>query len=85
MQPDSLVSIVINNYNYERYVGEAIDSALNQTYPHVEVIVVIVSTVAGRNAPTWARLGEPARPGPGSSRVVRLATPEPFRGSPGPG
>lgn len=35
-----LVSILINNYNYGNYVGVAIDSALNQTYPHVEVIVV---------------------------------------------
>jgi glycosyltransferase involved in cell wall biosynthesis len=35
-----LVSVIVNNYNYERYVGQAIDSALGQTYPHVEVIVV---------------------------------------------
>ena len=35
-----LVSILINNYNYGRFLGEAIDSALNQTYPHIEVIVV---------------------------------------------
>jgi glycosyltransferase involved in cell wall biosynthesis len=34
------VSIIINNYNYDRFLGEAIDSALNQTYPHIEVIVV---------------------------------------------
>jgi glycosyltransferase involved in cell wall biosynthesis len=35
-----LVSIIINNYNYERFLAEAIDSALNQTYPDFEVIVV---------------------------------------------
>jgi glycosyltransferase involved in cell wall biosynthesis len=35
-----LVSIVINNYNYARFLPEAIDSALIQTYPHTEVIVV---------------------------------------------
>jgi glycosyltransferase involved in cell wall biosynthesis len=35
-----LVSIVINNYNYRRFLGEAIQSALDQTYSHVEVIVV---------------------------------------------
>jgi glycosyltransferase involved in cell wall biosynthesis len=35
-----LVSILINNYNYGQYLAEAIDSALAQTYPHVEVIVV---------------------------------------------
>lgn len=35
-----LVSIIINNYNYERFLRVAIDSALNQTYPYTEVIVV---------------------------------------------
>lgn len=35
-----LASVVINNYNYGRFLGEAIDSALAQTYPNVEVIVV---------------------------------------------
>jgi serine acetyltransferase/glycosyltransferase involved in cell wall biosynthesis len=35
-----LVSILINNYNYAGYLREAIDSALNQTYDQVEVIVV---------------------------------------------
>lgn len=35
-----LVSIIINNYNYDRFISEAIDSALNQTYTAIEVIVV---------------------------------------------
>jgi glycosyltransferase involved in cell wall biosynthesis len=35
-----LVSILINNYNYGCFLRDAIDSALNQTYPYVEVIVV---------------------------------------------
>lgn len=35
-----LVSIIIGNYNYERFVAQAIDSALNQTYKNIEVIVV---------------------------------------------
>lgn len=34
------ISIVINNYNYARYLETAVESALQQTYPHVEVIVV---------------------------------------------
>jgi hypothetical protein len=38
-QPE-LASIVINNFNYGRFVGSAIDSALAQTYPWTEVIVV---------------------------------------------
>jgi glycosyltransferase involved in cell wall biosynthesis len=35
-----LVSIVINNYNYGRFLGQAIDSALRQNHEEVEVIVV---------------------------------------------
>lgn len=35
-----LVSILINNYNYGRYLSDAIDSALGQTYLNTEVIVV---------------------------------------------
>ena len=39
-QRDLLVTILINNYNYGRFLRQAIDSALNQTYPNVEVVVV---------------------------------------------
>ncbi len=35
-----LVSVIINNFNYARFLKEAIDSALGQTYTHLEVIVV---------------------------------------------
>ncbi|GAA6743875.1 glycosyltransferase [Thermus antranikianii] len=35
-----LVSIIINNYNYARFLRDAIESALGQTYPRTEVIVV---------------------------------------------
>ncbi|OKH27674.1 glycosyltransferase family 2 protein [Chroogloeocystis siderophila] len=35
-----LVSVIINNYNYGRFLSEAIDSVLNQTYPDIEIIVV---------------------------------------------
>lgn len=34
------VSVVINNYNYARFLSDAIDSALNQTHRPFEVIVV---------------------------------------------
>jgi glycosyltransferase involved in cell wall biosynthesis len=40
MESNLLVSIIINNYNYDRFLAEAINSALNQTYPYTEVIVV---------------------------------------------
>ncbi len=35
-----LVSTIVNNYNYDRFLKQAIDSALAQTYPQIEVIVV---------------------------------------------
>jgi glycosyltransferase involved in cell wall biosynthesis len=34
------VTVCINNFNYEKYLREAIDSALNQTHDDVEVVVV---------------------------------------------
>src|SRR5579871_1139663 len=40
MTDKPLVSIIIDNYNYGRFVQDALDSALGQTYPHKEVIVV---------------------------------------------
>ena len=36
----TLVSILINNYNYGQFLKEAIDSALNQSYLFTEVVVV---------------------------------------------
>ena len=35
-----LVSIVVDNYNYARFLPRSVGSALAQTYPHVEVVVV---------------------------------------------
>ena len=40
MDHPPLVSIIINNYNYARFLAQAIESALQQTYSQVEVIVV---------------------------------------------
>ena len=41
LQPDRpLVSIVITCYNHARFLGEAIESALAQIYPCIEIIVV---------------------------------------------
>lgn len=37
MEP--LISILIPSYNYARYITRAIDAALDQTYPNVEVVV----------------------------------------------
>lgn len=38
--PDKLVSVIIPCHNQARFLGEAIESALQQTYQHLEVIVV---------------------------------------------
>ena len=40
MKATPLVSVIIPVYNYDRYLGEAIESVLAQTYKHLEVIVV---------------------------------------------
>lgn len=40
MTQRSLASVVVNNFNYGRFLRDAIDSALAQTYKPLEVIVV---------------------------------------------
>ena len=35
-----LVSIVVTSYNYGRYLTECLDSAIGQTFPACEVIVI---------------------------------------------
>jgi len=45
-----LVSVVIPNYNYQRYLGKAIDSALGQGYPRLEVVVVDDGSTDGSRA-----------------------------------
>ncbi|BAU10248.1 putative glycosyl transferase [Leptolyngbya sp. NIES-3755] len=40
MTKKPVVSIIVNNYNYAQFLPIAIESALSQTYPDVEVIVV---------------------------------------------
>jgi glycosyltransferase involved in cell wall biosynthesis len=70
MDEGFLVSIIINNYNYDRFLSEALDSALNQTYPEVEVIVVddgstdksreIIAEYGGRITPILQENGKQA-------------------------
>lgn len=43
MKQDSnkpLVSVIIPTFNRRRWIGECLDSVLNQTYPNIEIIVV---------------------------------------------
>lgn len=34
------ISVIINNYNYGKFISEAINSVLNQTYKNYEIIIV---------------------------------------------
>ena len=40
MKKENLVSIIINNYNYAQFLPWAINSALEQFHPEIEIIVV---------------------------------------------
>lgn len=61
------MSIIVNNYNYGRYLAAAIESALDQTYCNTEVIVVddgstdnsrdIITGFEGRIAPIFKENG----------------------------
>lgn len=44
------VTVVICNYNYERYLGAAIDSALSQDYPGTRVVVIDDGSTDGSRA-----------------------------------
>jgi glycosyltransferase involved in cell wall biosynthesis len=44
------IAIVICNYNYERFLAEAIDSALDQDYPGTQVIVIDDGSTDGSRA-----------------------------------
>ncbi|MFZ1702568.1 MAG: glycosyltransferase family 2 protein [Pyrinomonadaceae bacterium] len=37
---EPLISIIIPNYNYAKYIAKTVDSALTQTYQNIEVVVV---------------------------------------------
>ncbi len=39
LQPQPLISVIVANYNYRAYLGQAVDSILAQTYRHFEVVI----------------------------------------------
>jgi glycosyltransferase involved in cell wall biosynthesis len=59
-------SCLVNNYNYAPYVVQAIDSALDQTVPFDEIIVVDDGSTDGSLDLLWQRYG-------GDSRVVLIS------------
>jgi Glycosyl transferase family 2 len=56
-----LVSIVINNYNYGPYLSQAIESALAQAYPNIEVIVIDDGSTDGSFDVLRSFAGRPVR------------------------
>ncbi|NMC74604.1 MAG: glycosyltransferase, partial [Geobacteraceae bacterium] len=54
------VSVIIAAYNAERYIAEAVESVLRQTYPAVECIVVDDGST-DRTAEIVSGFGDPVR------------------------
>ena len=79
MTQDSLVSIIIPTYNCRRWLGEAIDSALKQTYRHCEIIVVDDGSTDGTGDWVQGQYGERIRyhwqPNGGVARARNTACP----------
>lgn len=44
------ISVIITNYNYEKYIGRAIRSALNQSFNHDEYEVVVIDDCSVDNS-----------------------------------
>jgi glycosyltransferase involved in cell wall biosynthesis len=55
------VSVIVVNYNYARFLAQAVDSVLAQTYPHVDVTVVDDGSTDG-SRDLVASYGDAVRP-----------------------
>lgn len=54
-------SVVVTSYNYREFIGDALDSALGQTHPPEEIIVVDDGSTDGTGDHLRARYGADAR------------------------
>ena len=76
----NLVSCIVPSWNYEKYIGQALQSILDQTWPRKEIIVIDDGSsddsaqVAHRAAPQAVVYSQPnAGPGAARNRGVELA------------
>jgi glycosyltransferase involved in cell wall biosynthesis len=79
MTSTPLVSVLIPAYNSERWIGQTIESALGQTYPRTEIIVVDdgstdkTSEIAGRYASKKVRVSTQPNGGAAAARNAAYA------------
>jgi glycosyltransferase involved in cell wall biosynthesis len=75
--PPPLVSVIVPAYNAERFLGRALRSALAQTYPHLEIIVVDDGSTDGTagviHSFTDVRIRHLAQPNRGQGAARNLA------------
>jgi glycosyltransferase involved in cell wall biosynthesis len=80
---DKLISVIITAYNTEKYIAEAIESVLVQTYPHFELILVddgstdktlaIMQEYQKRDKRIMIDSHENMGMGPSSNRAIKMA------------
>jgi len=54
MTTDELVSVIIPAYNHEQYIREAIQSVIEQSYPHIELVIIDDGSIDN----TWQIINE---------------------------
>jgi glycosyltransferase involved in cell wall biosynthesis len=71
-----LVSVIIPTFNRRQWIGECLDSVMNQTYPNVEIIVVDDASSDGtaewiQSQPQYAAVKVHVQPQNGGASVAR--------------
>lgn len=56
-----LVSVIIPTYNAQAYIAQAVDSALGQTYPNIEIVIVDDGSTDATDALIAARYADDSR------------------------